>query len=41
VGMSSATEPQEHVAKALTYAHTAVNEGQKKDPGLAVGQNAK
>jgi Small metal-binding protein len=33
-------EPQEHVAKALTYAHTAVNEGQKKDSAIAVGQNA-
>jgi small metal-binding protein len=45
VGISSATEPQEepqeHVAKALTYAHTAVNEGQKKDPAIAVEQNAK
>jgi hypothetical protein len=40
--ISSATEgPQEHVAKALTYAHTAVNEGQKKDSAIAVGQNAK
>jgi hypothetical protein len=37
----SATEPQEHVAKALTYAHTAVNEGQKQGPAIAVGQNAK
>jgi small metal-binding protein len=39
-GISSATAQQEHVAKALTYAHTAVNEGQKKGPAIAVGQNA-
>jgi hypothetical protein len=39
--ISSATEQQEHVAKALTYAQTAVNEGQKKSPAITVGQNAK
>jgi hypothetical protein len=27
VGISSATEQQKHVAEALTYAQTAVNEG--------------
>ena len=39
--ISSATEQQKHVAEALTYAQTAVNEGQKKGPAIAVEQNAK
>jgi hypothetical protein len=40
-GISYATEQQKHVAEALTYAQTAVNEGQKKGPAIAVEQNAK
>jgi hypothetical protein len=39
--ISSATEQQKHVAEALTYAQTAVNEGQRNGPAIAVGQNAK
>jgi hypothetical protein len=38
-GISCATEQQEHVAKALTHAQTAVNEGQK-GMANAVGQHA-
>jgi hypothetical protein len=39
--ISSATEQQEHVAKALSYAQTALNKGQKNGSAIAVGRNAK
>jgi hypothetical protein len=39
-GITSATEQQKHVAEALTYAQTAVNEGHNKGTATVVGQNA-